>query len=147
MPPNASRDENFVTTLLAVSNVDGSTPVKLYADPVTHRLLVSVIGTGATGINSQVSNAAPSVNTDTTRILLLTAQAVDVTSVTVSGSPIDGQQLQVAITGTAARAITWGTSFEASTVALPTTTVLTNRLDVFFTWNSATSKWRCISAV
>lgn len=37
----AKRDNNFITTLLAVSNVDGTTPVTLYADPVTHRLLVS----------------------------------------------------------------------------------------------------------
>jgi len=37
----AKRDGNSVTTLLAVSNVDGITPVVLYADPTTHRLLVS----------------------------------------------------------------------------------------------------------
>ena len=47
--------------------------------------------------------------------------------------------------GTAARAITWGTSFEASTTALPTTTVSTARLDVGFIWNAATSKWRCLA--
>lgn len=35
----ASRDGNFVTTLLAVSSVDGVTPVTLYANPTTHRLL------------------------------------------------------------------------------------------------------------
>lgn len=37
----AKRDGNMVTTLIAVSNVDGITPVVLYADPTTHRLLVS----------------------------------------------------------------------------------------------------------
>lgn len=37
----AKRDGNYVTTLLAVSNADGTTPVTLYADPTTHRLLVS----------------------------------------------------------------------------------------------------------
>ena len=37
----AKRDANYVPTLLAVSNVDGSTPVTLYADPITHRLLTS----------------------------------------------------------------------------------------------------------
>ena len=37
----AKRDGNYVTTLLAVSNVDGLTPVTLYANPTTHRLLVS----------------------------------------------------------------------------------------------------------
>ena len=45
---DAKRDANYVTTLLAVSNVDGVTPVVLYADPVTHRLLTSASG-GGTG--------------------------------------------------------------------------------------------------
>lgn len=39
----AKRDGNFVPTLLAVSNVDGVTPVVLYADPTTHRLLTSAV--------------------------------------------------------------------------------------------------------
>lgn len=43
MGDNAKRDENFIPTLLGVSNVDGTTPVVLYADPVTHRLLVSAV--------------------------------------------------------------------------------------------------------
>ncbi len=38
---NAKRDDNSIVTLLAVSNADGSTPVTLYADPTTHRLLTS----------------------------------------------------------------------------------------------------------
>lgn len=38
----AKRDNNFIPTLLAVSSVDGITPVVLYADPVTHRLLVDL---------------------------------------------------------------------------------------------------------
>lgn len=44
---DAYRDGNDVPTLIASSNVDGRTPVRLYADPVTHRLLVDV--TGGTG--------------------------------------------------------------------------------------------------
>jgi hypothetical protein len=63
----------------------------------------------------------------------------------LSGTPTDAQTLWIAITdnGTA-RAITWGASFEASTIALPTTTVISTRLDVAFIWNTATSKWRCV---
>jgi len=38
---DAKRDNNSVPTLIAVSNADGTTPVTLYADPTTHRLLVS----------------------------------------------------------------------------------------------------------
>ena len=41
---DASRDQNNIPTLLGVSNVDGVTPVKIYADPVTHRLLVDIPG-------------------------------------------------------------------------------------------------------
>jgi parallel beta-helix repeat protein len=93
------------------------------------------------------SSATPTINTDTTDFYELTAQSVDITSFTtnLSGTPVRGQTLWIAITGTAARAITWGASFEASTVALPTTTVSTNRLDVGFIWNVATSKWRCVA--
>lgn len=93
------------------------------------------------------SSATPTINTDNVEFYSLTAQAADITSFTtnLSGTPTEGQTLWLAITGTAARAITWGTSFEASTVALPTTTVTTNRLDVGFVWNTVTSKWRCVA--
>lgn len=37
----ASRDQNNVPTLLGVSTADGKTPVTVYADPSTHRLLVN----------------------------------------------------------------------------------------------------------
>jgi len=49
----ASRDQNYVPTLLAVSNADGETPVAVYADPTTHRLLVDL--TGGSGTVSSVS--------------------------------------------------------------------------------------------
>ena len=41
---DAYRDANDVPTLIASSNVDGFTPVRLYADPTTHRLLVNLSG-------------------------------------------------------------------------------------------------------
>jgi len=67
---DAKRDSNRVTTLLGVSNVDGTTPVTLYADPTTHRLLVSsdagagtvtsvaalTLGTTGTDLSSTVAN-------------------------------------------------------------------------------------------
>jgi len=92
------------------------------------------------------SSATPTINTDNVDFYSLTAQAADITSFTtnLSGTPTEGQKLWIAITGTAARAITWGASFEASTVALPITTVTTARIDVGFIWNDGTSKWRCI---
>jgi hypothetical protein len=95
------------------------------------------------------SAANPTINTDLVDFYSITALAGNITSMTtnLSGTPTNGQRLWIAITGTAARTITWGASFEASTIALPITTVLTNRLDVEFIWNAATSKWRCVRAV
>ena len=91
--------------------------------------------------------AAPAINTDNTDIASITALAQAITSMTtnLTGTPVDGDTLLVRITdnGTA-RAITWGTSFEASTVALPTTTVISTLLLVEFIWNTVTSKWRCV---
>lgn len=37
----AKRDKNMVTTLIGVSSADGITPVTIYVDPSTHRMLVS----------------------------------------------------------------------------------------------------------
>jgi hypothetical protein len=98
-------------------------------------------------VSTTTSSATPTINTDDVDFYGLTAQAVDITSFTtnLSGTPTDGQKLWIYIVGTAARAITWGASFEASTAALPTTTVSTDRLDVGFVWNAATSKWRCVA--
>jgi len=100
-------------------------------------------------VGSTTSSATPTINTDNVDIYKLTAQTADITSFTtnLTGTPTDGQVLIIEITGTAARAITWGASFEASTVALPTTTVTTNMLAVGFIYNSVTSKWRCMGAV
>lgn len=93
-------------------------------------------------------SATPTINTDNTDVAHITGLAQAVTSFTtnLSGTPVNGDMLRINITddGTA-RAITWGASFEASTVALPTTTVISTRLDVGFIWNTATSKWRCVA--
>jgi hypothetical protein len=99
-------------------------------------------------VSTTASSATPTINTDTVDQYGLTAQTVDITSFStnLSGTPTDGQKLWIYIVGTAARAITWGGSFESSTVSLPSTTVSTNRLDVGFVWNAATSKWRCVAS-
>jgi len=100
-------------------------------------------------ITTITSNAAPTVNTDNCDCVTITAQAADITSMTtnLSGTPTDGQMIIISITdnGTA-RAITWGASFEASgNVSLPTTTVISTRLDVGFLYNTVTNKWRCVA--
>jgi hypothetical protein len=129
-----------VATAGVGTNAD-SVPTLSSTNTLTNKRITKRVGT-------TTSSATPTINTDNYDMYTLTAQTVDITSFTtnLSGTPTDGQTLWIAITGTAARAITWGASFEASTVALPTTTVTTNRLDVGFVWNAATSKWRCVAS-
>lgn len=55
---NAYRDQNNVPGIIASSNVDGFTPVRLYADPITHRLLVDMVG----GAGVQFETPTGSVN-------------------------------------------------------------------------------------
>lgn len=102
-------------------------------------------------VGSTTSSATPTINTDNTDIYKLTAQAADITSFTtnLSGTPVDGDILEIQVTGTAARAITWGASFVASTVALPTTTVTTATLTIIFQYYTTSSygnnKWICVN--
>ncbi len=72
---NAHFDANHVPTLQAVSSTDGKTPINVYADPSTHRLLIDatagVVGPltstdgaialwdGATGLTLKDSNVVP----------------------------------------------------------------------------------------
>lgn len=43
---DAAHDSNSIPTLIAVSSSDGSTPVRIYGDPATHRLKVDTGGGG-----------------------------------------------------------------------------------------------------
>jgi len=131
-----------LTELAYVKNLGSQAVGTSDTNTLTNKRITARTGT-------TTSLATPTINTDNVDFYSLTAQTVDITSFTtnLSGTPTEGQTLWIAITGTAARAITWGSSFEASTIALPTTTVTTNRLDVAFIWNSISSKWRCVGSV
>ena len=117
--------------------------LKTYFDSLTTTLTNKRI---TPRVGTTTSSATPTINTDSYDAYIITAQTANITSFTtnLSGTPTNGQKLWISITGTAARTIAWGASFEASTIALPTTTVTTARLDVGFVWNAATSKWRCV---
>ncbi len=90
--------------------------------------------------------ATPTTNTDNVDIMNFTGLNTAITSMTtnLSGTPVDGDLIEFRFTdnGTA-RAITWGASFSATTVALPTTTVISTMLRVGFEWNGST--WACIA--
>jgi len=94
------------------------------------------------------NSATPAINTDSFDVVHITAQTAAITSFTSSltGTPVDGDTLRISVTGTGSVGLTFGTSFEASTVSLPTTTVSTTRLDIGFFWNTETTKWRCVAS-
>jgi len=253
----AKRDNNQITTLIGVSSADGVTPVVIWVDPVTHRVLVDLAGAGTgdmlvatydptsvegdafdmdnmaqgttnkflsaaeltvvqntsgtntgdqsrgdlgldtsdspqfaginlghtsdttiardsagvisvenvvipsisstnTLINKRItsrittitSHATPTINTDNCDAVTITAQGENITSMTtnLSGTPTNFQKLTIRIKddGTA-RGITWGTSFEAKGVALPTTTVISKVSTVEFIYDTVTSKWGCVA--
>jgi len=108
----ASRDQNFVPTLLAVSSVDGTTPVAVYADPTTHRLLVdlpsgtgtvtSVSVTSANGFAGTVATATttPAITISTTITGILKGNGTAISAVTIgSGLTFDGTTLSASGAG------------------------------------------------
>lgn len=116
----------------AAANFTASSTVTLTNKRITRRTLAYT-----------ANSATPAINTDNYDFVDMTGQTTPITSMSSSltGTPVNGDLLQIALTGSAT-AVTWGSSFESSTVALPTITVLTTRLDSFFAWNPVTSKWR-----
>jgi biopolymer transport protein ExbB/TolQ len=97
---------------------------------------------------SIASEAEPKLNTDEYDALHITALAAAITSMSakLTGTPTSSQKLIVRIldNGTA-RAITWGTSFAARGVALPTTTVKEKYLYVGFIYNGTAKTWDCVA--
>lgn len=61
MAQNASIDENSTHTLLGASVIDG-TPVRVYADPSTHRLLVDNSGSATNFYTDTISGTINSSN-------------------------------------------------------------------------------------
>ncbi len=96
-------------------------------------------------LSLSANSATPAINTNLYNVVDITGQTAAITSFTtnLTGTPNDGDTLEIAITGTTSIGITWGASFESSSiVTLSTSTSGTNRLDMYFIWDSQTSKWR-----
>lgn len=129
-------------TAVGLGNVDNTSDATKNSATatLTNKRITARTGTVA-------STGTPSINIDNVDYYSITALATAITSVSYTGTPTIGQTIWISITdnGTA-RAIAWGSAnWEPSgNVALPTTTVISTRLDVAFIWNEATSKWRCV---
>lgn len=61
---DASTDSNSAKTLLAVSSADGSTPLKVYGNPTTHRLLVS----SALSVSAQSTSPVTVTSSDSGKV-------------------------------------------------------------------------------
>lgn len=98
-------------------------------------------------VGSTASSATPSINTDTTDMFEITAQAAAIASMTtnLTGTPVDGQKLLIRVkdNGTA-RAITWGASFGSSGIAtLLATTAASKTHMIGLIYDSTATKWIC----
>lgn len=98
-------------------------------------------------VASITSAAEPAINTDNCDIANIASLATNISnmSTNLTGTPTSGQVLIMRIKddGTA-RTISWGTSFKAEGVPLPTTTVISKQLTVAFLWNGST--WGCVGS-
>lgn len=100
-------------------------------------------------VTTIVSSATPTVNTDVTDAVTITALAVNITSMTtnLTGAPPNFGKLLYRIKDDgSARAIAWGAKFRADTAALPTTTIAGKVLSVGFFYDTITATWRCKAA-
>lgn len=101
---NAPRDENRVTALLGVSNIDFRTPVDIQADPSTHELLVkaNVSGTVTANAGTNLNTSALALeNGNIASIELLTEAIQELTQrlMPLAGAMSNTAQLRTVVTG------------------------------------------------
>ncbi len=99
------------------------------------------------------NTATPAINTDKCDEVHITGQTTGINTFTSSltGTPVEGQVLVIAVSSSSqATTLAWGTSFESSSITLPTSlsaaalSGANYRLDITLIYNSETSKWRCV---
>lgn len=97
-------------------------------------------------VNTIVSSATPTPNSDTTDIYTITALAEAATFGAPTGTPTQFQPLVIRIldNGTI-RALSFNAAYrEGEDITLPASTVLSKTMYLGFVWNSAISKWDLI---
>jgi hypothetical protein len=139
---------------IAGQSFNGSANIAIASTNLSDTASIALLTATQTMTNKRVTkrvlalsanSATPAVNTDNYDVVHITAQTATITGFTMTGTPVDGDTLRISITGTATVPFTLGTSFEASTQALGTTTSGTTRLDMGFIYNTETSKWRQVA--
>lgn len=139
---NLDNDNIDASANIAVTKIAGTAVTLAGTQTLTNKRITK-------RVLSIVSSATPTINTDSYDAVTITAQAEAITSMTtnLSGTPTNFQTLIIRIKddGTA-RAITWGSGFEAKGTVLPTTTVISKVLTVGFIYDTVTSKWGCVAS-
>lgn len=128
---DVSLNDDGTLSATAISQILGS---GLTADDLRVKPRIEVVET--------TSTLTPDI--DTANYYRVTGQTGAITIGEPTGTPNEGDGLLIEITGTAARAITWNSIYEANSqygLGLPTTTVTTKTTFVTFTWNSDRGKW------
>jgi len=141
------------TTATTQSANDNSTKLATTAytdakDSATLTLTNKRITQRVISATSYTTDTGTSLNADNCDVFRVTAQAGALLFNSPGGTPTDGQKLiiSVASSTTAARALTWNAIFEASTIALPTTTAATTaQLNIGFIYSTPRTKWVCVA--
>jgi len=95
---------------------------------------------------STASSATLTVDSETTEVAVLTAQAAALTIAAPTGSPVEGQKLIIRVKDNgSARGITFNAIFRAIGITLPTTTVASKITYLGFVYNSTDTKWDAIA--
>lgn len=139
----AAADANTVATAINAFGTAPSSAVVGISDAqvLTNKEIVPRVGTIA-------STATPSISVDLYDQYNITALAANITSVTITGTALDGQKLLIRIedNGTS-RTIAWGASFINSGVGtLPTATVISKTHPVYLVYDAALTKWVCMAS-
>lgn len=93
-------------------------------------------------VQSVTSAATVTPNANSNDLVDITAQAVALTLAAPSGTPVNGQVIEIRIkdNGTV-RTLTWNAIYRAFGVALPTTTVIGKTIYASCVYNSGATKW------
>lgn len=150
---------NFPTSLDSLTNPAGTDLVTSPDHAAQHanandaiealQSRIGIKGSVAARVTTVTSSATPTLNTDSSDSLTITALAANITSMTtnLTGTPDNFQRLIVRIkdNGTP-RTIAWGAKFSPMGVALPTTTTTSKVLTVGFIYDTVTAAWGCVAS-
>jgi hypothetical protein len=127
---SAAHDVNRVPTMIAVSNADGTTPVTLYADPTTHRVLTSPL-TYVSSIQTYTPSAAGTATLDLSlgNIHHITMPAGNITIAISNGTTGQCFMIRILQDSGGSRTVTWFTTIKWAGGVAPTLTTTAAKAD------------------